>query len=312
MLFRSELTTTTPVVGGTLQLKSLCNAPANGVIPQGGIPMSNMQTIVINNAQQQTIQLKVVRMMAKVTVKLYNASAIDIKVNSIGLSDITSHSAPIATLPPTSFTKSTNVGLYQYTPTAPIVIQAGTTLTNAQVATFYVNESALSSSDTPPYFTLRLNTDQGIKREEQRFALLDWQWFKRNEYSIIPVRLDDYKLAIKVVDYPPIGVYPASVANNADGSFTCTFSSNGEFQICPTITRFSDGSQLSYTLAGMAARSLPSGFFVTPPTYNTTTKEIVGNIGNVRGTALYELTFNVLNTDGTVARTLTYQLYFKR
>ena len=136
--------------------------------------------------------------------------------------------------------------------------------------------------------------------------------FKRNQYSVIPITLDDYKLTIKVVDYPPIGVYPASVANNADGSFTCTFSSNGDFEISPTITRYSDGNIVSYVLAGMAARSVPTGFFVTAPTYNSTTKEIIGNIGNASGTALYELTFNALKSDGTVARTLTYQLYIKR
>ena len=308
----STVTSSTPTIGNTLQLKSTCTAFANGNIPSGGIPMSNMQTIKVVNTQQQTISLKVIRMMAKVTLKLANACALDVKLNSITLSSITAATAQIATLPPTTLSKYDMATNYTYTLASPITIAAGTTSANAQNVTFYINESALATTDTPSYFMLSLNTDQGSKTQELRYALLNWQSFKRNQYSVIPITLDDYKLSIKVVDYPPIGVYPASVANNADGSFTCTFSSNGEFEISPTITKYSDGSIVSYTLASMAARSVPAGFFVTAPTYNSTTKEIIGNIGNSPGTALYELTFNALKSDGTVARTLTYQLYIKR
>ena len=301
----SAITSVTPTIGSVLQLKSTCTAFANGVIPVGGIPISNMQTTKIINTQQQTIELKTIRMMAKVTLKFANACAYDVKINSITLSSITAPTAQIATLPPTTQSKYATTANYTYTLTSPISIATGTTSANAQTVTFYINESALTSTDTPPYFTLSLNTDQGSKTQELRYALLNWQMFKRNQYSVIPITLDDYKLTIKVVDYPPIGVYPASVANNADGSFTCTFSSNGDFEISPTITRYSDGNIVSYVLAGMAARSVPTGFFVTAPTYNSTTKAIIGNIGNASGTALYELTFNALKSAGTVARTLT-------
>ena len=308
----SSITSSTPAVGSTLQLKPTCAAFVNGNIPSGGIPMSNIQTIKVANLQQQTIELRTIRMMAKVTLKLANACALDVKLNSITLNSITAATAQIATLPPATLSKYDIVANYTYTLASPITIAAGTTSANAQNVTCYINESMLSSADTPHYFMLSLNTDQGSKTQELRYALLNWQTFKRNQYSVIPITLDDYKLSIKVVDYPPIGVYPASVTNNSDGSFTCTFSSNGDFEISPTITKYSDGSSVSYVLTGMAARSVPTGFFVTAPTYNSTTKEIIGNIGNSSGTALYELTFNALKTDGTVARTLTYQLYIKR
>ena len=308
----AQIASTTPTVGSTLNLKASCNAFANGAIPTGGIPMSNMQTINVTNAQQQTIKLQVVRMMAKVTLQLANVSASAVKINSITLNSITPNSGVIPTLPTATINKSAVAANYTYTLSTPLTIAANTSASNAIAVSFYLNESAVSTTDTPPNFTISLNTDQGSQTQSLRYALLNWQVFKRNQYSIIPITIDDYQLKIAVVDYPPIGVYPAAVSTTGDGSFTCTIRSNGDFEIYPTLTKYSDGSTINFTLASKVAKIVPTGFFVTAPTYNSATKEIIGTIGNVSGTALYELTFNALKADGSLARTLTYQLYIKR
>ncbi len=302
-------------IGGKLTLKSPFPVPANGDIPTNGIPMSNRQEITVLNAQQQTIVLQVVRMMAKVTLKIANASGYDVAVNSVTLSGITTPPATITTLPPAAIDKASDVANYTYTLGTALSVPNGTTAASPQTLKFYINESAVASTDAPPYHMLSLNTTQGSTTNEQRFALLSWNSFARNEHSIIPITLDDYRLVIVARDYPPIGVYPAVVVSNGEGNFTVTFSDGGDFELIPTITRLSDGKEMNFQLTSSGITVLsgtPATLFKEEPAYNATTKEIVGVIGNTTGTVLYQLAFDVLNDDKSVARQLTYKLYITR
>ena len=306
----ADIANGTPAIGTILSLKTTYPAPANGAIPATGIPMSNKQTIQILNVQQQTIELEVVRLMAKVTLQLANSSGTAITVNSATLSAITTATTAISLLPPASATKAASVASYTHPTT--LSVPDGTTAASPQVLSFYINESALNATDAPPYHTLSLTTTQGTTTNELRYALLNWNSFSRNEHSIIPIALDDYRLTIVARDYPPIGVYPAVVVSNGEGTFTVTFSDGGDFELIPSITRLSDGAEMNFELASSGMTVLsgdPAALFVTPPTYNATTKEVVGTIGTTTGTVLYQFSFNVLNADSSVARTLTYKLY---
>ena len=100
----ADIANGTPAIGTILSLKTTYPAPANGAIPATGIPMSNKQTIQILNVQQQTIELEVVRLMAKVTLQLANSSGTAITVNSATLSAITTATTAISLLPPASAT----------------------------------------------------------------------------------------------------------------------------------------------------------------------------------------------------------------
>ena len=86
-----------------------------------------------------------------------------------------------------------------------------------------------------------------INGEELRYALIDdngtkenekWDYIARNDYRIIPIVLDDYKLDIIPYDFPAIGVYPASVKEE-DGIYTINFHDYGHFHLLPVVTRYS-------------------------------------------------------------------------
>lgn len=134
--------------------------------------------------------------------------------------------------------------------------------------TFYVNESDVrkSSSTTEPtapnatraaedspdfyHFFLKIMIDKGDNEEEElRYTLIDdkrtddgeiiddWGYIARNDYRIIPIVLDDYKLDMIPYDFPAIGVYPASVKEE-DGIYTVNFHDYGHFHLVPQVTRY--------------------------------------------------------------------------
>lgn len=119
--------------------------------------------------------------------------------------------------------------------------------------TFYVNESESPNNNFGYYFlklTLSKKADNNETVTEERYALIDnkgattdddgkWLYIARNDYRIIPIVLDDYKLDIIPYDFPAIGVYPASVKEE-DGIYTITFHDYGHFHLLPLVTRFSD------------------------------------------------------------------------
>ncbi|MBR7170908.1 MAG: DUF4906 domain-containing protein, partial [Prevotella sp.] len=204
----------------------------NGSISATGIPMSNKQTLSIETTTT-SVDLIVVRMLAKMKFQFTNATAADIKINSITLSEITT--GPVYLLP-----KYDTDGVYgpddmdagYLLPNIPdgsakadytfsiadgLTVEAGN-ITPVETA-FYINESEATAA-YPKCFVITLNIYKGEGvDEEQRYALLEWEQIARNEYRIIPITLDDYILDIEPQDFPPIGVLPASVKEE-DGKFT--------------------------------------------------------------------------------------------
>lgn len=226
-----------------------------------GIPMSNRQTYTVKGEADESFDLIVVRMLAKMEFRFTNATTSALTVTGITLSDITSNVADnICLLPayqtgenlngpddmgagdlipnlPTSATKA------DFTKTVDLSVGA-----NAQeVTTFYLNESQVAKDTYPGYFviTLSVSKDEGTS-VEQRYALLSWKEIARNDYRTIPIRLDDYSLEIIPYDFPAIGVYPASVREE-DGKFTCTFHAGGDFYIVPRVKQLSTGTFVAQT-----------------------------------------------------------------
>ena len=143
--------------------------------------------------------------------------------------------------------------------------------------TFYVNESDVrkkdssSSEPTDPtapsttraaddapdfyHFILEIVTDGD---ETLRYTMIDderdndgtikddWGYIARNDYRIIPIVLDDYKLELIPYDFPAIGVYPASVKEE-DGIYTINFHDYGHFHLQPQVTKFSTSEIVDFT-----------------------------------------------------------------
>lgn len=239
-----------------------------------GIPMSNVQTATIVN--NTTMDLIVIRMLAKIEVQLYNETGSSVTVQSVTLSDLTYNPtlsddpANLMLLP--ELTSGANTMEYvhkdiqpnlsgsparvDYTYDVPSANQSVATATYAsgtpaQTLTFYVNESTTPTNpDGLFYLTLKLANGS---TSELRYALVsnnsanEWNYIARNDYRIIPIVIDDYKLELIPYDFPPIGVYPCSVKEIEDDLYEMTFHDYGHFHLVPKVTKISDNTVVPYS-----------------------------------------------------------------
>ena len=318
-----------------------------------GIPMSNWQEIEIKS-DNKSYTLYVCRMIAKLEFQFKNETGQNITVKNVTISDITSNESPVMLMPGTSVTAERGITQTVNLPTlsdgASVLVEEvkalkgdGTdaiTLSESEDATtstsvtVYVNESQVQSDYG--LFRLTLTIDRGTGEEEElRYALLsdkssNWTWIARNDHRIIPITIDDYKLDLVPVDFPPIGVYPASVKEDEEGTFTCTFHAGGNFHLAPVVTKYSTGESLPYGWGGNEVGTWNITSFTTPektPAGETNTKTIyttatplswngkdpmlTGTFNNsVTGDAYHELTVTVNKGNG-VTQTLLGRIWVK-
>ena len=312
----------------------------NGSISATGIPMSNKQTLSIETTTT-SVDLIVVRMLAKMKFQFTNATSSNITINSITLSEITK--GPVFLLPkydtgggadsmePGNLLPNIPAGSakadYTFSIADGLTVEAGN-ITPVETV-FYINES--EATDTyPKYFVITLNVDKGEGvDDEQRYALLEWKQIARNEYRVIPIILDDYILDIEPQDFPPIGVLPASVKEE-DGKFTVTFHAGGHFHIVPKVKQASSSTWLEYgenvvgkwSYADWSDDTTTSIYEVEEPVSTTdasdnggipvwdaTNHYIFGKLKqDITGSAYHELKVNVKKSE-EVTRELTYKLY---
>ena len=235
-----------------------------------GIPMSNVQTLTITN--NSTLDLIVVRMMAKIELQIKNTTTEDIKVNSVTLSNVTKNSADnsdvanLKLLPNLSGHNTMDVLTHgDIQPNLGTVAQAdlNVPITDGTIApaatkkvTFYVNECG-TPNNPEHLFYLTLDIDNA-GTSEYRYALIDqetssdadhgkWNYIARNDYRIIPINLEDLKFEIIPYDFPAIGVYPVSVKelDATNHLYEFTFHDYGHFHLLPVVTR--GGSPVAFT-----------------------------------------------------------------
>lgn len=312
------------------------------------IPMTNQQTITITSTTKE-VSLWVVRMLAKMTLRFTNATAHDITITSATLSEITANEEGNLKLLPVHIGGNNgatgactpNLGMvttadYTYTPSSSIKVPANNADSPVSM-TFYINESAKPTQNAHGLFTLSLDTDNGV----MRYALItneneNWDFIARNDHRVIPVTLQDYRLDIIPYDWPPIGVYPASVKHE-DGLFTVTFHSDGHFHLQPIVSKYGSDTPLSYDetaadtwsyVSWTTVGTIPENFYEADnstvdgcenggvPVWDSANHFIFGNLkdtgilpsGQTAPKAYHDLTVRV-NTSGTPAtRELTYHL----
>lgn len=242
----------------------------NGFDATSGIPMSNEQTLTVNqDGTTDKNKLWVVRMLAKVTLKFKNPSSTDLEIKDITLNDVTSNPSTdvnkegnIMLLPKHSVASGTSGATgsssltgadkdevtcvpnlveqaatenYTYKLSSPMTIQANINDYNTEnEVSFYVNES--EAGNTSKYFIINLNTSAGVKR----YALFkDWTTIARNDHHILPISLDDYKLKFDVQSFTAIGLYPSITDNGTTLSYTCYYPEE-EFHIQPIVVKADD------------------------------------------------------------------------
>ena len=313
-----------------------------------GIPMSYKQTVSID-AHTTGVNLYVMRMVAKLTLKLTNATSQPMTLNSVTLSDITKnasansdtpnlyllpktatdakgkeYASPRLTDAASSTTATTKgYGTYTITPStaggAGLIIPASNASTPAEL-TFYVNES---QAHDPANFELTLNltttqSDGTTMNTANRYAILNWTAIGRNDYRVIPITLDDYKLTFDVKYFTAIGVLPPTVTDDGQ-TLDLDFSYYGDIHLVPKIEKWSDGSDVTSSVSPsydtdcwkLVTGTNPTGFFATAPYWNSTNNWVEASIGFTEGTsAVYRLQCTITKDDGTT-ETLTRNVRFK-
>ena len=225
-----------------------------------GIPMSGMQQITLAPSDNDQVRtLSVVRMVGKLQFDLTNGAQQPLTVQSITLDALSDNPADdeanLRLLPSVTPTvgdganvtilpRLTPYGLAHHSAhTYPV----GRTLQSGQstTVTVYCNETAAPNTRFSRFIlTATLLAADGTTTS-QRYSLLsdnldDWSFVARNDWRRIPVTFHDYRFELIPQDFPPIGVLPSSV-KEADGTFTCTFRSFGDFHLIPRITNRATG-----------------------------------------------------------------------
>lgn len=234
-----------------------------------GIPMSNVQTATIHN--NTTMDLIVVRMMAKMTISVTNKTGANQYIKYATISNITDNVTNNLKLLP-NYTDASSANTMEAvhgdiqpnlngTPaTTELPIPGMATATElakeaTREVTFYINECK-----KPTNFELTIGLGDDSSTQEYRYALIDnkgattdddnkWDYIARNDYRIIPIILDNYKLELVPYDFPPIGVYPVSVSeiDNVNHVYEFTFHDYGHFHLVPKVTNTSDNSSVAYS-----------------------------------------------------------------
>lgn len=297
-------------------------------ITANGIPMSNKQEVTIGSDGQPDVKdLYVVRMLSKITLKFRNMTGQDITVKNVSISDITSNPATgteNVKLLPAKPVSSANVPQapnlienakrddFTHTITSGLTIAHNTTdydTDNSRSVSFYVNES--QAGNAYPYFVVTLETNVGSQRY---FMYTDWNQIARNDHHVLKLALSDYKLRLKVEDFGSIGSAPSL---KDDGKqLNLIFHDLEEFHIIPSVTKYSDGSSVSFTDLEWTRLSESvvgdeSKAFSTPPYIVTDKNRIeaatLGELGKKIGPIIYQLSVKV--NDGTAdSPTLVYRV----
>lgn len=292
-----------------------------------GIPMSNKQEVTIGSDGQPNVkQLYVVRMLSKITLKFRNMTGGDITVNKVSISDITSNPATgteNVKLLPAKPVSSANVPQapnlvenakrddFTHTITSGLTVAKNTTdydTDNSRSVSFYVNES--KAGNAYPYFVVTLETNVGSQRY---FMYTDWNQIARNDHHVLKLALSDYKLRLKVEDFGSIGSTPS--LKDDEKQLNLIFHDLEEFHIIPSVTKYSDGSSVSFTdlewtRLSESETGAESKAFSTKP-YIVTDKKIIeaatlGELGKKIGPIIYQLSVKV--NDGVDSPTLVYRV----
>lgn len=296
-------------------------------ITKNGIPMSNKQTLTIGpDGQPDVKQLYVVRMLSKITLKFRNMTGQDITVKNVSISDITSNPATgteNVKLLPAKPVSSTNVAQtpnlvdnairddFTHTITSGLTVAKNTTdydTDNSRSVSFYVNESR--AGNTYPYFVVTLVTNVGSQRY---FMYTDWNQIARNDHHVLKLALSDYKLRLKVEDFGSIGSAPSL---KDDGKqLNLIFHDLEEFHIVPSVTKYSNGSSVSFTnlewkkLSESETDAETKAFSTIPSIVSSKDRieaETKGELGKKIGPIIYQLSVKV--NDATYSPTLVYRV----
>lgn len=276
------------------------------------VPMTGTLTVNLTEGANNSFEVEVVRLWAKLCFKFTTDTSQPVTVSKISMTPALS--TTVRLLPD-----------YQSLGHAP-VLPEGTTCTNAverttditvpadgEVSeTFYLYESTAKDHPTGRYplsFELRYGT--GAPRTVSALAY-NLEYINRNDFITIPVLITDWTVDVGVLFYPPIGGYPAVLIESNDNEFYAKFGSPGKFVIRPTVSS-ADGTIVANSDLDIILNTVDTdGILEQSPTYDSNTSEIIGEIASGKyGTAVVDLEIRI-KTNDTVQQTITRKFYIIR
>lgn len=291
-----------------------------------GIPMSNKQVVTIGK-DTKVVNLEVIRMVAKVVLQLTNNTDHDITFKGLTLSDVTPNVADNLMLLPGKdetdeqgivHVSDANLATAQKQTVVYASMALGTghdyvVKCRGQAVTnicFYINES--KATDENKYHILQLQTidsDHSSTEINRRLAMLNWSKICRNDYRVIPIKLDDYSIEWNVQSFTPIGVLP-QIEDDGE-NLTITMGYYGEFHIIPTVRQLSTGYYSAVQSGSFKWVTGSRDIFDVEPRWSLHGKRVEGEMANLAGSSVYALTLTV-NKDiyGKEQITLTRKVRF--
>ena len=295
----------------------------NDYFPRG-IPMSNKQVVTIGK-NTKAVNLEVIRMVAKVVLQLTNNTDHDITFKGLTLSDVTPDVAGNLMLLPGKdetdeqgivHVSDANLATIQKQTVAYTSMALGTghdyVVKHSAVTNicFYINES--KATDENKYHILQLQTidsDNSSTVINRRLAMLNWSKICRNDYRVIPIKLDDYSIEWDVQSFTPIGVLP-QIEDDGE-NLTITMGYYGEFHIIPKVRQLSTDYYSAVQSGSFSWVTGSKDIFDVEPRWSLHGKRVEGEMANLAGSSVYALTLTV-NKDiyGKEQITLTRKVRF--
>ena len=225
-----------------------------------GIPMTGWHNAMLTyrTHNNSTFTVYALRMLSKLQFDFTNELGQKVKINSIEVDRLTDDATatngnvkpfphPATPLGPTDLTVTVKPSLLATATQSPKTFTVDSEIESGHKAScsFYVNETDVPNN-VFHQFTLKLNLTLADGTTQQvRYALVsnesnEWNYIARNDWRIIPIVLQDYKLELVPQDFPPIGVLPAAVKSEND-VFTCIFHASGDFHLKPQLVQYSTG-----------------------------------------------------------------------
>lgn len=225
-----------------------------------GIPMTGWHNAMLTyrTHDHRTFTVYALRMLSKLQFDITNDLGQKVTINSIEVDRLTDDATaikgnvkpfphPATPFGPTDLTVTVKPSLLTTATQSPKAFTVDSEIeTGKKVScSFYVNETDVPNN-VFHQFTLKLNLTLADGTTQQvRYALVsnesnEWNYIARNDWRIIPIRLQDYKLELVPQDFPPIGVLPAAVKSEND-VFTCIFHASGDFHLKPQLVQYSTG-----------------------------------------------------------------------
>lgn len=294
------------------------------------IPMTSLspQRIEVTSRINQTFNIEVRRLFAKLEFVFRNNTAHDLQVNGLSIGSMTTNTDGGSILL-MNYEESRNdlmipasVATLSYTFDSGWAINAGGSPVSHS---FYVLESRANSVTNA--FDLSFNITQkgqaatGDRADYMRYALTDqatMTLIHRNDWIVIPVTFADWQMHLEARNYPPIGGYPQAEINELEGQeFLVVFTGGGDFTIRPYLRKYYDGSDWFSIDDNTKVSGTPTitvedaqGLFLKAPAL-TASGEINGRMKAAAGRkACVTISVDVIeSTSPLLTKTLTRKIY---